>query len=413
MALSHSAKLGLQTALSCGRYVCRTLLTTTPGQGGGGAAAASQARRRHHQLLSALSGFPKDLRYGPSVVLRKDGFGDDACFIARHRTADVVGVADGVGGWRTYGVDPSRFSRSLMKICAQLVTSGQFEPASPADLIAASYKHMHDDQMKRVAELASATAPSSGGRFGGRLKRGSNGSKPLVGSSTACVVVLDRANSCIHTANIGDSGFLVIRDGKVVHRSREQQHYFNAPFQLSLPLNAESSGFLSDSPDSAETTSFVVREGDLIVVATDGLFDNMPTHLIENELNFFQKDLNNDDANEEATNITNDSSGISSSSKISQSSSSSSSNSNNNNSSESLRVKAHRLQQACNSLAFQARQLAMDCNHMSPFARKAQEHGIEDAVGGKPDDITLILALVTGQSLERVDEEPEYEASLA
>jgi protein phosphatase PTC7 len=36
----------------------------------------------------------------------------------------------------------------------------------------------------------------------------------------------------IYTANIGDSGFLVVRRGKVVHRSQEQQHYFNTPFQV-------------------------------------------------------------------------------------------------------------------------------------------------------------------------------------
>jgi hypothetical protein len=43
----------------------------------------------------------------------------------------------------------------------------------------------------------------------------------------------------------GDSGFLVVRQGEVVHRSHEQQHYFNTPFQLSLPpaeLRSEVSG---------------------------------------------------------------------------------------------------------------------------------------------------------------------------
>ncbi len=53
----------------------------------------------------------------------------------------------------------------------------------------------------------------------------------------------------------GDSGFLVVRQGEVVHRSHEQQHYFNTPFQLSLPpaeLRSEVSrgvhpeGFISD-----------------------------------------------------------------------------------------------------------------------------------------------------------------------
>lgn len=62
----------------------------------------------------------------------------------------------------------------------------------------------------------------------------------IVGSSTACIVVLDRRSHQLHTCNLGDSGFLVVRGGEVVHRSDEQQHYFNTPFQLSIaPPGAE------------------------------------------------------------------------------------------------------------------------------------------------------------------------------
>lgn len=68
----------------------------------------------------------------------------------------------------------------------------------------------------------------------------------LAGSSTACIVVLDRRSHQIHTCNLGDSGFLVVRGGEVIHRSDEQQHYFNTPFQLSIaPPGAEGS-VLSD-----------------------------------------------------------------------------------------------------------------------------------------------------------------------
>jgi len=34
------------------------------------------------------------------------------------------------------------------------------------------------------------------------------------------------------------------------------------------------------SPDSAETTSFNVQEGDIIILGTDGLFDNMKDEMI-------------------------------------------------------------------------------------------------------------------------------------
>lgn len=68
----------------------------------------------------------------------------------------------------------------------------------------------------------------------------------FAGSSTACIVVLNRETSMVYTANIGDSGFVIVRHGEVVHRSEEQQHYFNTPFQLSLPPPGHSGSVLSD-----------------------------------------------------------------------------------------------------------------------------------------------------------------------
>lgn len=68
----------------------------------------------------------------------------------------------------------------------------------------------------------------------------------LPGSSTACIVVLDRQSHRLHTANLGDSGFLVVREGEVVHRSDEQQHYFNTPFQLSIAPPEAEGAVLSD-----------------------------------------------------------------------------------------------------------------------------------------------------------------------
>lgn len=66
------------------------------------------------------------------------------------------------------------------------------------------------------------------------------------GSSTACIVVLDRRSHRLHTCNLGDSGFLVVRGGEVVHRSNEQQHYFNTPFQLSIAPPGAEGAVLSD-----------------------------------------------------------------------------------------------------------------------------------------------------------------------
>ena len=66
----------------------------------------------------------------------------------------------------------------------------------------------------------------------------------MQGSATVCILVLEGAR--LHAANLGDSGFWVLRGRKVVHRSPQQQHAFNWPFQLGSP------GSRSDTPSSAD-----------------------------------------------------------------------------------------------------------------------------------------------------------------
>lgn len=36
----------------------------------------------------------------------------------------------------------------------------------------------------------------------------------------------------LHSANLGDSGFMVIRGGKLIFESPSQQHSFNFPYQI-------------------------------------------------------------------------------------------------------------------------------------------------------------------------------------
>ena len=49
------------------------------------------------------------------------------------------GVADGVGGWRDYGVDPSQFSATLMRTCERLVKEGRFVPSQPVGILTSGY----------------------------------------------------------------------------------------------------------------------------------------------------------------------------------------------------------------------------------------------------------------------------------
>ncbi|XP_059099105.1 protein phosphatase PTC7 homolog isoform X2 [Tigriopus californicus] len=240
-------------------------------------------------------------------------------------SADVIGVADGVGGWRQYGVDPGLFSSHLMKNCERLVKAGYLVSNHPAKLLAQGFREMKECKQQ------------------------------IMGSSTACVMMLSHADLKLYTANIGDSGFLVVRRGEVVHRSQEQQHSFNTPFQLSLPPSEMASDVLSDHPESADRYEFNVEDGDVIMLATDGIFDNVPDSLLVDEI----------------------------SAKVS---------------SPDLVAPSHdeltaRLQQCANSIALIARKLSQDPDFLSPFAQNARANGFRMS-GGKEDDITVLLAAV-------------------
>jgi len=78
LALGCWAPHAMFSVLSYGRLVARAVL--------GG---LSQTDTRDYSLVTASCGFGKDFRKG---ILKKGMcYGDDACFVARHRTADVLG----------------------------------------------------------------------------------------------------------------------------------------------------------------------------------------------------------------------------------------------------------------------------------------------------------------------------------
>ena len=73
-------------------------------------------------------------------------------------TGLITGVADGVGGWRSYGVDPSIFPKCLMTTCERLVGEGRFEPQQPIQMLAASYQEILEDKIPLVGELGNSLA---------------------------------------------------------------------------------------------------------------------------------------------------------------------------------------------------------------------------------------------------------------
>lgn len=91
--------------------------------------------------------------------------------------------------------------------------------------------------------------------------------------------------------------------------------------------------YFNYSPESADTSSFGVEDGDVILLATDGVFDNVPDQLLITEMRKVQGERD-----------------------------------------------PTKIQGVANSIAWMARSLAFDGAFMSPFAQSARENGI-DTIG--------------------------------
>jgi len=157
--------------------------------------------------------------------------GEDAYFVSDISTALAFGVADGVGGWSNQGIDPSLVSKAIM-----LGAKTGFEQLKITDSV-----ELMDYGYKQIENI--------------------------IGTSTALVIVITDGGKKLNAANLGDSGFMVIREGAILFRTIEMQHVFNFPFQLGT-------GHSTTAKDATRIT-LDLKEGDVIVAGTDALFDNL------------------------------------------------------------------------------------------------------------------------------------------
>mmetsp|Transcript_9604 Transcript_9604/g.30372 ORF Transcript_9604/g.30372 Transcript_9604/m.30372 type:complete len:261 (+) Transcript_9604:12-794(+) len=233
--------------------------------------------------------------------------GEDAWF-ARGST---FGVFDGVGGWAEQGIDPGLFSRALAVETAREVAGIEGAEAAEEDLARAL-----DTARSRVT---------------------------AVGTCTACLVHLSASGS-LTALNLGDSGFRLLRPSRVspphrlavTLRSREQQHRFNCPFQLGV-----GSG---DSAADGAVYSGVVRAGDLLLLVTDGVTDNLSERQICEAL-------------------------------------------------AGPLARGDSARSLAAALAASAHEASLQPGRSSPFAAAAQNAGLSHS-GGKPDDVTVLCVRV-------------------
>ncbi|CAL9081994.1 unnamed protein product [Musa textilis] len=220
--------------------------------------------------------------------------GEDAYFAALD---SWFGVADGVGQWSFEGINAGLYARELMENCVKFVS--KYEGTKPDEIL--------------IKSAAEARSP---------------------GSSTVLVGYFD--GKVLHVANIGDSGFIVLRNGTVFRRSTPMVYGFNFPLQIER----------GDDPSRyIEIYEIDLDEGDVIVTATDGLFDN----IYEQEIAAIV--------------------------------------------SKSLQASL-KPREIAEFLAMRAQEVGRSASARSPFADAALAAGYPGFTGGKLDDVTVVVSVV-------------------
>ena len=225
--------------------------------------------------------------------------GEDAFYTAK----DLLAIADGVGGWTDYGVDPSKYAWELMRA----VEKFSFSLNGP------------DRNSNSILTNAAAICKETG-------------------SSTCSITLLNNLKPLLDTINIGDSGFYIYRRAEnrldLVDKSKEVLHGFNFPFQL---------GTGGDKVNTAWMKEIEVEDKDYVVMFTDGVCDNLYEEMVR-EIMVGSSEIN-------------------------------------------LSLVAKRI-------AEKALDKCIDQKYYSPFSKNASEVYGKRSLGGKPDDITVIVAQI-------------------
>eukprot|EP00879_Flechtneria_rotunda_P009428 GHRR01009870.1.p1 GENE.GHRR01009870.1~~GHRR01009870.1.p1 ORF type:complete len:856 (+),score=402.70 GHRR01009870.1:178-2745(+) len=166
---------------------------------------------------------------------KADTGGEDDYFVSSVGCG-CFGIADGVGGWSSEGIDSAAYARGIMAVVSDAYATSNGEKG-PTELLQYA-------QDKTVG---------------------------IPGSCTALVARL-KPDCMLEVLSLGDSGVRIIRgDEGIVFASEVQEHDYNLPYQMaSLELLPN-----ADTPDMALTYNVPLQPGDVIVAGSDGLFDNM------------------------------------------------------------------------------------------------------------------------------------------
>ncbi|RMZ84256.1 hypothetical protein DV738_g802, partial [Chaetothyriales sp. CBS 135597] len=180
-------------------------------------------------------------------------------------------------------------------------------------------------------------------------KNVTNGPSGILGTTTAASALLyhEGGKPVVLATNLGDCAVMVVRPGKdeLVYKTEEQWHWFDCPRQLG-----------TNSPDTPETNAVMdkvpIEEGDVVLVVSDGVTDNLwEPEIVAYTHQFMQKWRDGDpDAKDGVIYV------------------------------------ARGLMEA-------AKDVALDPMGESPYMERALDEGLAISEGGKVDDISVVVGV--------------------
>lgn len=273
-----------------------------------------------------------DLIYSKLKDSKNSPTGEDNYFIVSSNSSNEVfaAVADGVGGWADLGYDSTAISRELCnnmafyskKFLKENNNTNMDNSLTPKNLLDLSF-----------------------------LKTKKDG-KAKVGSTTA-VVARFKPDGTLQVSNLGDSWCGVFRNNKLTFETKSQTLNFNTPYQLAIipeeilkAAKNRNSSYIQYNPSDADDYNFQLMKDDIVILASDGVTDNIYPDDIELYLKDNEFGLNDN------------------------------------------------LQDTTQSLVHKIVKLSRDPKYPSVFAQEYTKVTGNACFGGKEDDITMVMIKV-------------------
>lgn len=254
--------------------------------------------------------------------------GEDNFFVAVNGPHDVyAGIADGVGGWAEHGYDSSAISRELCNAIGEYssmlgTVKNGFDVYTPKSLIQKGYDKIRKDEIVKVG-------------------------------GTTSLVAHFRSNGILEVANLGDSWCGVFRENRLIFQTKFQTVGFNAPYQLAVipkdlleKAKRSGSSYIQNPPSDADEYVFQLAKGDVVMLVTDGVTDNIGYQDMELFWGDHKKEVEMN------------------------------------------------LQQVSKKFVDNVVKLSKDPNYPSVFAQEISKLSGKTYTGGKEDDITLVVVTV-------------------